>query len=68
VRYDAGGTIDRSFGRSGKVTTDIDGMGGSDVALALVVQPDGRLVAAGTSNVTTEVASCSRAALVRYLP
>jgi uncharacterized delta-60 repeat protein len=48
VRYHANGTLDRSFGRGGKVTTP--GFYGG----ALVIQQDGKLVAAG------------RSALVRY--
>ncbi len=45
VRYNANGRLDTSFGKGGKVTTDI--AGAYDRAAALVVQPDGKLVAAG---------------------
>src|SRR5436190_5622518 len=45
VRYNANGSLDRSFGSGGKVTTTI-GPYGAD-ASALVIQPDGKLVAAG---------------------
>jgi uncharacterized delta-60 repeat protein len=60
VRYNANGTLDRSFGRGGKVTTPIapSGIGGLDGRSALAIQQDGKLVAAGRSN--------NRFALVRY--
>jgi uncharacterized delta-60 repeat protein len=47
ARYKPDGSLDRSFGRGGKVTTAF----GSDYneAWALVQQPDGKLVAAGVS-------------------
>ncbi len=44
ARYNANGSLDASFGSGGKVTTDF---GGGDSANALVLQPDGKLVAAG---------------------
>lgn len=40
--------LDRSFGTRGKVTTDFAGL--NDLANALVVQLDGKLVAAGGSS------------------
>ena len=43
-----GGVLDRSFGTRGKVTTDFAGL--NDLANALVVQLDGKLVAAGGSS------------------
>jgi uncharacterized delta-60 repeat protein len=46
VRYDTNGSLDRTFGSNGTVKTPI---GQSAEADALVVQPDGKLVAAGTS-------------------
>ncbi len=59
VRYNRNGSRDRSFGaaQTGIVTTSI-GPRGQDAANALVLQPDGKLVAAGTSE--------GRFALVRY--
>jgi uncharacterized delta-60 repeat protein len=45
VRYRVNGTLDRSFGTNGKVTTDF--AGDSDEAFALAVQADGKLVAGG---------------------
>jgi len=46
ARYDSDGALDGTFGSGGQVVTDL---GGNDEAFALVVQPDGRLVAAGVS-------------------
>lgn len=59
----APGDLDPTFGTGGKVLTDIGGPGVlSDIAFALVRQPDGKLVAAGTAwNGTDE-----DFALVRY--
>jgi uncharacterized delta-60 repeat protein len=45
VRYKADGSLDEGFGRGGKVLTDF---GGEEGASALVLQPNGKLVAAGT--------------------
>ena len=45
ARYDSDGTLDTTFGVGGTVTTDF--AGGYDAANALVVQADGKLVAAG---------------------
>ena len=47
ARYNTNGSLDTSFNGSGKVTTDI--AGGSDEAFAVAVQPDGKIVAAGTA-------------------
>jgi len=43
----ADGMLDPSFGNGGKVTTAFGGMFSQDSALSLVMQPDGRAVAAG---------------------
>lgn len=49
ARFDAAGAPDPSFGTAGVVTTRaFGGASEDDVARALVVEPDGRLVAAGT--------------------
>ncbi|MBI4336543.1 MAG: IPTL-CTERM sorting domain-containing protein [Chloroflexi bacterium] len=48
ARYTASGILDITFGTGGKVATDIEGQGqGPSVA----VQPDGRIVVAGTSSI-----------------
>lgn len=60
ARYDQHGTLDPTFGRGGLVTTDV--FGHDDTAFALVVQPDGKIVAAGRADVPDAVF-----ALARYL-
>ncbi len=47
VRYMPDGTIDLSFGINGKVITDISG--GRDFAYAVAMQPDGKIILAGTA-------------------
>jgi uncharacterized delta-60 repeat protein len=45
ARYNAGGTLDTGFGGDGKVTTSLTA--GDDEAWDIVLQPDGKVVAAG---------------------
>jgi uncharacterized delta-60 repeat protein len=59
----APGDLDPTFGTGGKVTTDF--AGGFDEAHALVVQPDGKVVAAGPAGVT---GGFSDFGLARYNP
>ena len=59
TRYDQNGRLDASFGTGGVVTTAI---GKSSAAEALLLQPDGKLVAAGSSGKGAE----SRFAVARY--
>lgn len=47
ARYNVDGTLDSSFGSGGKLTTAIGSQ--SDLMYALVLQPDGKIVAAGGS-------------------
>src|SRR5438552_10726472 len=46
VRYLSNGTVDKTFGVGGKVSTDF-GVAGFDRAQSAALQPDGRIVAAG---------------------
>src|SRR5688572_22757432 len=46
VRYDINGALDNSFSSDGKTTTSIGT--GDDVAYAVAVQPDGKIIAAGS--------------------
>jgi uncharacterized delta-60 repeat protein len=48
ARYNPNGALDTSFNGTGKVTTPIGS--GNDEAMALVLQPDGKLVVAGRSD------------------
>ena len=61
ARYNANGTLDTGFGTSGKVTTAIGS--GLDVARAVAIQLDGKIVAAGYF-VTDE--GSIKIAVVRY--
>jgi uncharacterized delta-60 repeat protein len=62
ARYNPDGSLDTSFNGTGKVTTAIGTSG--DLADALVLQPDGKLVAAGWS----KTGSQNVFALARYNP
>ncbi len=48
VRYNADGSLDTGFGTAGTTITDI-GNDSFDVALAVALQPDGKIIAAGFS-------------------
>src|SRR6266508_1150910 len=48
TRYEANGALDGTFGAIGQVRTDFGGR--YDLALAVAVQPDGRIVVAGSSS------------------
>jgi uncharacterized delta-60 repeat protein len=50
-RVGADGMLDPSFGNGGLVTTAFPGSFPQDVALSLMVMPDGRAVAAGSTNI-----------------
>lgn len=56
ARFDTGGALDAGFGTGGMVTTDFAGLG--DYARALVVQPDGKLVAAGVASIPRQPPVC----------
>ncbi|HEX7999045.1 MAG TPA: FG-GAP-like repeat-containing protein [Pyrinomonadaceae bacterium] len=64
VRYNQNGSLDNSFDTDGKVTTSI--LGNNDVARAVAVQPDGKIVAAGFAGATTQSGTDFEFALVRY--
>ena len=66
ARYSADGTLDTSFGGTGAVLTSFPGQG--SYAFALALQPDGRIVVAGTHfiNFSSEASSNTDFALVRY--
>jgi uncharacterized delta-60 repeat protein len=62
VRYNPNGSLDTSFGNGGKVVTDFNGE--TDRAWALLIQDDGKILAAGETN--TGPASGVDFALARY--
>ena len=62
IRYNADGSIDNSFGNNGIVFT---GFGGANaIVYALCIQPDGKILAAGSTN--TGPLSTFDFAIVRY--
>jgi len=63
ARYDSNGSLDTAFGTGGTLTTDF--AGGHDFLMALVLQPDGKLVAGGNASTTANTADF---ALARYNP
>jgi uncharacterized delta-60 repeat protein len=63
ARYNPNGSLDTSFGVNGKVLTDFDGRG--DLAYAVAIQSDGKIVAAGIGY--SNPFDLSRFALARYL-
>jgi uncharacterized delta-60 repeat protein len=64
ARYQTDGSLDASFGVGGKVTTDF--AGSSDTAFALAVQGDGKLVAAGRTQVPDGQSVDVEFAVARY--
>jgi uncharacterized delta-60 repeat protein len=62
ARFNTDGSLDPTFGTGGRVITDL-GTGGSSFAYGVVVQADGKIVAAGYAGDGT---GSSRFALVRY--
>lgn len=48
ARYNADGSLDSTFGSGGKVATDF--LGFDDVANAVAIQPDGKIIAVGYDN------------------
>ena len=63
VRYLPNGSLDTGFGRGGRVTTQV---GIQDAALAVTLQPDGKIVAAGYANIGPAGSLNFAFALVRY--
>lgn len=62
ARFDPSGALDRTFG-GGRATTDFPGF--DDLAYALAIQADGKIVAVGT---TSDFNIDGRFALARFLP
>ena len=65
VRYNRDGSLDPGFGIGGKVITDL--LGPTETALALAIQSDGRIIAAGVAYAGA-LATTGDFALVRYQP
>jgi len=66
ARYNPDGTLDATFGSGGKVTTPIGSA--DDVATAIAVEPNGRMIAAGYTSTSPGTASGTVFSFVRYWP
>jgi uncharacterized delta-60 repeat protein len=66
LRLNADGTLDTGFGTGGKVTTVFSGSA-TDRASALLIQPDGKIVAGGQASFSSGTSGVDFA-LARYLP
>ncbi|WP_235116465.1 putative Ig domain-containing protein [Desmonostoc muscorum] len=64
VRYNRDGTIDNTFGNSGKVITDLSGSS-TDIANGIALQSDGKILAAGYTLANSNFSNYNFA-LVRY--
>ncbi|MDQ3748670.1 MAG: FG-GAP-like repeat-containing protein [Acidobacteriota bacterium] len=64
ARYNTDGTLDPSFGTGGKVITDLGG--NSDFAEEVIIQSDGKIIAAGVGGNFPPAADTRRFSLVRY--
>jgi uncharacterized delta-60 repeat protein len=65
ARYLPNGSLDPSFGSAGRVTTDIRGRDSSDAAVAVTIEPSGKLVVAGVAP-GRAVSDAPGFAVVRY--
>jgi len=65
VRYNINGIIDSTFGIRGRVTTDV-GSGNEDYIKSIAIQPDGKILAAGSASVTVGKYVRDDFAVVRY--
>jgi uncharacterized delta-60 repeat protein len=64
ARYGPGGSLDRSFSGDGRLTTDF---GSEDIATAIALAPDGKIVAGGSTFVSDRYSSGWYGVLARYL-
>ncbi len=53
ARFTGNGTLDPTFGIGGRVAIDVRGNGSNDHASAVALQPDGKIVVAGSTTVGT---------------
>jgi uncharacterized delta-60 repeat protein len=64
ARYNTDGSLDLTFGIGGRVTTNFNGLG--DVANAVAIEGDGRIVLVGTRQVTLIAPELTQFAIARY--
>jgi uncharacterized delta-60 repeat protein len=65
ARYTTSGTLDNTFSGDGKQTTDF-GLGVDDYGQTVLIQPDGKIVVAGTAFESGEIAANGNFAVARY--
>jgi uncharacterized delta-60 repeat protein len=63
ARYDPAGNLDRAFGADGRVVTDL---GAFDLVTGAVLQPDGKIVVAGSTGEGFPELAPTKIALVRF--
>jgi uncharacterized delta-60 repeat protein len=69
ARFYANGAPDSSFGTDGRVITSIDGyQDGFDIAYSVALQPDGKIILAGSTRSNIQDPGYEDFALVRYNP
>ena len=66
ARYNLDGSLDSTFGVGGKVTTDFRGLGLGDSASAAAIQVDGKIVVAGSSEVSAFAPDLTQFSIARY--
>jgi len=68
ARFNADGTLDTAGfgGATGKVTTDMTGTSDWDLARAVAIQSDGKIVVAGGAVIYNAVCGCTHFAIARY--
>ena len=64
ARYNANGTLDKRFGKNGKITTDF--FRNVDSISAIAIQPDGRILVAGVAQLGGSGGTPRVFALARY--
>src|ERR1051326_2236512 len=64
ARYNANGSLDKRFGKNGKITTDF--FRNVDVINAVAIQPDGRIIVAGVAQLAGAGGTPRVVALARY--
>jgi len=64
ARYNANGTLDKRFGKNGKITTDF--FRNVDSISAIAIQPDGRIIVAGFAQLAGSGGTPRVFALARY--
>ena len=68
IRYNSDGSLDTSFGPNGTGIVTKNFSGGVDGATCVVIQPDGKIIVGGGTNIPSSPGHVGNVALIRYLP